>query len=59
MFSILDPVIDPSAASLNKSASDLLSLAHLSTSQNPLSPSITTINAPTLPSMPQVKSHIL
>jgi hypothetical protein len=36
---------------LNKSTSDLLSLAHLSSSQTPLSSSISTVNAQTLPNV--------
>lgn len=36
---------------MNKSASDLLSLAHLSTSQSPLSSSISTVNSQTLPNV--------
>ena len=53
-FDSLDAVVDPclsSTTALNKSASDLLSLAHLSSSQTPLSSSISTVNAQTLPNV--------
>ncbi len=52
--SSLDAVVDQSlssVAALNKSASDLLSLAHFSSSQTPLSSSISTVNAQTLPNV--------
>ncbi|CAF3386139.1 unnamed protein product [Rotaria socialis] len=39
------------AAALNKSASDLLSFAHLSSSQTPYSSSISTVNAQSLPTV--------
>ena len=53
----LDAVADPSSsARSNKSASDLLSLAHLSSSQTPLS-SMSTINAQTLPTGSQVRTR--
>ena len=58
IFYHLDAVVDPSLTAstlLNKSASDLLSFAHLSSSQTPISSSISTINAQTLPTVSQVR----
>lgn len=55
---VADQCLSPSTL-LNKSASDLLSLAHLSSSQTPLSSSISTVNPQTLPTVTQVKSHFL
>lgn len=51
---MIDAVVDPclsSTAAMNKSASDLLSFAHISTSQTPLSSSISTVNSQTLPNV--------
>jgi len=56
-----DAVVDPSLTSstlINKSASDLLSFAHLSSSQTPISSSISTINAQTLPTVSQPSNSI-
>ncbi|UJR10483.1 hypothetical protein I4U23_014687 [Adineta vaga] len=44
-----DAVVDPCLSSTSKS--DLLSLAHLSSSQTPLSSSISTVNAQTIPNL--------
>ncbi|UJR35410.1 hypothetical protein I4U23_028167 [Adineta vaga] len=49
---VADQCLSPSTL-LNKSASDLFSLAHLSSSQTPMSSSISTINAQTLPTASQ------
>jgi len=46
----VDQCLSSTTTNLNKSTSDLLSLAHLSSSQTPLSSSISTVNAQTLPS---------
>jgi len=47
-----DQRLSPSTL-LNKSTSDLFSLAHLSSSQTPIS----TVNSQTLPTVSQVKHH--
>ncbi|CAF1609027.1 unnamed protein product, partial [Adineta ricciae] len=49
---VTDQCLSPSTL-LNKSASDLLSLAHLSSSQTPISSSISTVNPQTLPTITQ------
>ncbi|CAF0759351.1 unnamed protein product [Adineta steineri] len=54
---VTDQCLSPSTL-LNKSTSDLLSLAHLSSSQTPLSSSLSTVNAQTLPTASQSPDNI-